>query len=196
MSINVPRSADILLVDSSGDSTSIQARKSSVSRYVLGTRERSKSVETNSARSQLCLPYKGRGVAAIIPIRQISTHVSRSQNPLGSLRVSTLYERSCRSNSLSKRHVVIRPNQLFNLFRANGGQFCSVQYWYSPQVLGSNKRLLSALRRVRVAQLPVPTRYANARMRKIDTSLQQKHTPRGKSLKNTLRTPVGKAEVL
>ena len=46
-------------------------------------------------------------------------------------------------------------------------------------MLGSNKRLLSALRRVRVAQLPVPTRYANARMRKIDTSLQQKHTPRG-----------------
>ena len=118
MSINVPRSADILLVDLSGDSTSIQARKSSVSRYVLGTRERRKSVETNSARSQVCLPYKGRGVAAIIPIRQISTHVSRSQNPLGSLRVSTLYEWSCRSNSLSKRHVVIRPSQLLNLFGA------------------------------------------------------------------------------
>ena len=95
MSIKGPRSADVLLVDSSGDSTSTHARKSSVSRYVLGTRRRRKSVETNSARSQLYLPYKGRGVAAFIPIRQISTHVSRSQNPLGSLRVSTLYERSC-----------------------------------------------------------------------------------------------------
>lgn len=178
MSIKVPRSADVVPVDSSGDSTSTQARKYSVSRYVLGTRGRRKSVETNSARSQLCLPYKGRGVAAIVPIRQISTHVSRSQNPLGSLRVSTLYERSCRSNSLSKRHVVIRPTQLFNLFRAMVVS-CSVQYWYSPQMLGSNERLLSALRRVRVAQLPVPTRYANARMRKIDTSLQQKHNSQG-----------------
>ena len=123
MSIKVPRSADVVLCGSSGDNTSTQARKYSVSRYVLGTRGRRRSVETNSARSQLCLPYKGRGVAAIIPIRQISTHVSRSQNPLGSLRVSTLYERFCRSNSLSKRHVVIRPSQPFNLFQGNRGQF-------------------------------------------------------------------------
>ena len=118
MSIKVPRSADVVLCGSSGDNTSVQARKYSVSRYVFGTRERRRSVETNAARSQLCLPYKGRGVAAIIPIRRISTHVSRSQNPLGSLRVSTLYERSCRSNSLSKRHVVIRPSPPLNLFRA------------------------------------------------------------------------------
>lgn len=144
-------------------------------------------METNPARSQLCLPYKRRGVAAIILIRQISTHVSRSQrqakDPWALLRVSTLNERSCRLNSLSKRHVVIRPSQPF---QGNSGQCVACKTCCSPHMLGSNKRLLSALRRVRVAQLPVPTRYANARMRKNRLLASSRDTLQGKSPKERL----------